>query len=200
MIGYLYALISTFAFSLNQVYNKKLSENLKPLSAVLLRNLFLIICLFVVTVFFGNFNHNFNLKIFSIIIFTGICSYVAILYLFKSFKYLSIAESISIANLFPFVFAILSILFLKNSINLIEFIIMIIIFFGIVLIVNKKLTFTFKKQLIYPAITMVGWGIYMFGVNYLLIEKNSVLNILVSLELVVLASNLIYIKFKKIKI
>jgi drug/metabolite transporter (DMT)-like permease len=209
MFGIILSLISAIGYSLNQIFNKKLILNrLNNYEALFISNIFLLFFNFLIMVSFSrkiifseitkiitsNFIYYYMLN--------GLIGFFALFFLFKSFKRLKVGESLTIANIYPFVTLFLTFFFFGEKITLFQLIIMLIIFVSIFFLIIDDSKFKLSIYDFYPLLTAIGWGTYGFLIYYYL--KNN-LDLYISLFLIQLFMFLfslvffLYYKSKNIK-
>lgn len=197
MLGFLFALISAIGYSLNQIFNKKLLlNNLSSIETLLLSNFFILFFSFFLFLFYGVFDLvNYSFFDLILLIISGFFGFFGIVYLIKSFSILSVGEALSMANIYPFFVLFFSFFFMGIYINLINLLLMITVFFGIMILIKGKKSFKVSLKLFYPLITAFSWGLYGF-VIYLLLNKHfNLYSIIFYLEFLILIFTLIYYLF-----
>ncbi len=200
MIGFIYALISSIGYSLNQIYNKKLLiKGLSNLESILISNFFLTINIFTLLILFGKIEiYKYSNLDFVLLIIGSILATIGLLFLFKSFKTLLISESLAIANIYPFITLILSAIFLNERITLFQFLLMILIFIGIITLIREKKGFKLSKYYFFPLITGIAWGYIGFLIFYLSQKNINLYSIIFLLEFgILIASLMAYRLFEK---
>ncbi|HID79324.1 MAG TPA: DMT family transporter [Aquifex aeolicus] len=155
--AYLSALASSVFYSLNQIFNKRVTLALGTLPALVIVYAFLTLFDFLFCYLFGSFYIK-DIGVLLEIVFVSLIGAVAILTLFESFRYLPIGISITLANLSP-VFLTLFVFLTTGKFPPLEKLLLIaLILFSVFLI-----TFEGKggKRLAYllPLVTAVGWAI-----------------------------------------
>lgn len=193
-IGFILAIISAIGYSLNQIFNKKLTQNsLSNLQALLIGNFFLGIFAMIIAIFFADLNNITLDKINIFLILTaGISGAIGPWMLLKSFKKLNIGEALAIANIFPFLNLGLLILFFNKTINLLQFSTMILVFIGIYILIKNKSKIKLNKYLMYPHITALVWGYYGFAIYSLILRGNDPYIVIGILEFFMFISTLFF--------
>lgn len=195
MIGIYFAILAAIFYSLNQIFNKKVTLNIEPKNGVLIVSFFLSIFSGIIAIFLGDFNHKISFYILSIILIGGILGTIGIIYLFKSFEKLKIAQTLCISNLYPFLILIYSLLIFKIIPNKMQIITMGIVFLGIYLVTKNNEKIKINKFIIYPIITAIGWSIYIFSI-FLLVKEIPIYNAIFYLESMIFFITAAYLLIK----
>ncbi len=191
----IYALIATVGYSSNHIVNKFILEKLNTWNTVFITSFFVSLIIFVFSILYWVdwVMPSFYEWIF--LIFSSVIGFIALWGLFKSFENISIGESISIANAFPFVMLILMFVFYQELINIFQFFAMLIVFVWIVLIAIQDQNFRFSKKTLYAFITLVGWWIYNFSMDFFVRQWFEILQIAFMFEFGIFISSLLYVVF-----
>lgn len=161
MIGFLFAIFSAMSFSLNNIFSKDNINKIGVWNTLLVTYFFVSLISFIFVLIWGNFNHALNYKIILLIIFGGINGMIGIWALFSSFEKISVAESLAIANFFPFISLIFFYFFMEKSVRIIDIFIMCFVFIGVLLTLKKE-KFAFNKFLLFSVITAFSWALYYY--------------------------------------
>jgi len=218
MLGFFYAILSAISFSTNNIFLKKTSKKINTISALLLIYFFITILSFITSIFFGDFSHEFNLKLFGFIFLIGFFGAIGIFTLLRSFEKLSIAKSLAVANFNPFITLFLVFIFFGQKVSIFSIFTMLIVFVGILLTLNSKLKFKLSrnsskkiskpfmnkfinnKNILFPIITSISWGSYYFILDNLNKLNINSFNIVFYTEISIFLNLLIYVLLnKKIK-
>ena len=156
-LAYLSALASAFFYSLNQIFNKRVTLALGTLPALVSVYAFLTLFDFIFCYLFGDFYVR-DIRVLLEIVLVSLIGSVAILTLFESFKYLPIGVAITLANLSP-VFLTLFVFLTTGKIPPLKKLALI----GLILFSVFLITFEGKggKRWAYllPLVTAVGWAL-----------------------------------------
>lgn len=198
-LGVILALIAAFSFSISNIFAKKLTLKTSSYNSVFFTSFFISLFSFIFFLFEDK-NYFFNLEIIIIILIGGLCSFFGNYYLFKSLKKLDLGRTLIIANSYPFLILLLSVIILKEEFNILVLVPMILIFSGIIFlfeIKNMKASFNLIKL---PLIVSINWGVFYFMITYLSKQGFSAFTIVFFLQLVLFISSFLYgFKFKKIE-
>ena len=192
----LFAIISSFGYSFNHIINKFILEKIDTWKSVFFTSFFVSLILFFFTFFGSDFDFSLNLDDWIVLVLGSIVWFVALWSLFKSFEFISIWESISIANIFPFVIVLFLFVSYQELIGLYELFWMIVVFLGIFLLVKQNWSFKFSLDTKFAFITAIGWGFYNFAIDYFVRGGFDFLQIAFMLELWVFLSSAFYLIFR----
>ncbi len=192
----LFAILSSFGYSFNHIINKFILEKIDAWKAVFFTSFFVSLVLFFFTLFSWEFNFSLNLYDFLVLVLGSIVGFFALWTLFKSFEFISVWESISIANTFPFIIVLFLFISYQELISLYELLWMIVVFLGIVLLVKQNWSFKFSLDTKFAFITAIGWGFYNFAIDYFVRGGFDFLQIAFMLEVWVFLSSAFYLIFR----
>jgi len=203
MIELFIAILSPIAYSFNNIFVKKLSKKINSQTSLILVYSNLSLILGIIAFFLGDFSHKFNLELIFYILIIGFFGALGIWALFESFKKLPISKTLAIANLYPFITLIILYLLGIENFTIEKVILLIIISFGISLVLNfdfkNKKNIKFNKNLIYPIITMVCWGIFFSILNKFVVLNINPINTIFYSEFSIFLFILIYFSIFKSK-
>jgi len=158
-VHYLLALFSAFFYSLNQIYNKRLTLILGSLPSLVVVYLFLTLFDGLLCLLFGEFALP-NLRVVVELLFLSLVGALSIFFLFESFKRLPVGVAITLANFSP-IFLTLLVFLTKGTVpkpaKLVLIVLLILtlpLFFEDT---NRKVD---RKYIFYPLITAFGWGLF----------------------------------------
>jgi drug/metabolite transporter (DMT)-like permease len=163
-IGIIYALIAMVSWSISDLTIKPLAKKFGTLNATIYKFLPHLVFLFIYFLIKGFFIPTDPLVWFLLLIF-GIFGAIALLAFVKSIETGLISINLAIAHASVIVTAILSAIFFGEILNFYQYLIIILILFGITLLSfdqKSLLKFNFKKfnaGAKYAFITVLGWGI-----------------------------------------
>jgi drug/metabolite transporter (DMT)-like permease len=130
-LGFILALCTAVCFGIYPIIQKRLTasySSLQVLSSMKIVEVVVYVLVVIVTSTF--ILPKTFLDLFLILIF-GVFETAGLLFLLKSYKFISVGETFAVANTYPFFLLILSFLVLHETISILHIIGMIIIFFGI---------------------------------------------------------------------
>ncbi len=160
VFSYLLALLSAVFYSLNQIYNKRLTLLLGSLPALWVVYLFLVLFDFVFCLLFGNFSVPLYPPLAEIF-FLSLVGALSIFFLFESFKRMPLGISITLANFSPIFLTLL--MFLSEGVLpsfgklflIVALVGSVFLFFG-----DGRGDVISKRFLFYPLMTAFGWGLF----------------------------------------
>lgn len=193
MIGFIYAIIATIGYSVNNTINKKLVQNTNSWNALLLSSFFLSIFSALLVLVFSSFKQILSFEIFIYTFFGGLLGMLALIFLFDSFKHFNFGETMTIANLFPFFTLFFIFIFYGVKLSFSYFLVMFIVFLGIALIFRKSGEFKFNKFIYLPLLTAICWGFYHFSIKALINLNVEIFNIVFYLETSIFLFTLVYV-------
>lgn len=161
MIGFVLALFSAMSFSLNNIFSKDNINKIGVWNTLLVTYFFVSVISFISALIWGNFHHTINYKIILLIVFGGINGMIGIWALFSSFEKISVAESLAIANFFPFISLLFFYFFMEKPVRIIDIFIMCFVFIGVLLTLKRE-KFAFNKFLLFSVITAFSWALYYY--------------------------------------
>lgn len=171
ILGIVYALLSAFFYAVNNLFNKKLSEELNEYEALVYAAFFLLFFAGGLNFVLGSFIFNLSVESLIFLVSASIIGFVALLFLFKSFEHLPVGIILTLANIFP-LFTLLFATFYHNlSFSFWLLIPLLIIFLGTWNIHYSRKEHANKAFIYMPLITAFGWGYYSFS-SYSLLELN----------------------------
>lgn len=192
MLGLLFAFLGTIGYSCNNIINKKLVGDISEWNALLISSFFLTFFSAIMVFFLSSFKQSFTLDIVLYSLLGGLIGMIALLSLFKSFFYLNLGETMTIANIFPFFTLLFVYIFHGDSVSLFSFLFMLVVFLGIYLIFLKEGKFIINRYVAFPFLTALGWGFYHFSIDNLLRLGVDVYNIVFYLESLIFIFTLFY--------
>jgi len=196
MLGITFALLSTIGYSINQIFNKKLTYHVDTWNVMVLTGAIITLTLGIGTYFFGDFSHDISLGVILFTLIAGFAGFIALYALLKSFSKLNIGEALAIGNAYPFLILIMAWLTMGETLNFLELMGMLSIFLGILLVIKEKGKFEWTKYIYLPFITLLGWAVYNFAIGYLVNQGISMFNVAFYLEFLVFFFSLLYLIIK----
>lgn len=196
MIGFFLALFSAMSFSLNNIFSKDNINKIGVWNTLLVTYFFVSFISFIFALIWGNFHHELNYKIILLIIFGGINGMIGIWALFSSFEKISVAESLAIANFFPFISLIFFYFFMEKPVRIVDIFIMCFVFIGVLLTLKRE-KFAFNKFLLFSVITAFSWALYYYILAILNDYGISAMNNTFYIETGIFISIVIYMHFIK---
>lgn len=191
----IYAIISAFWYSINHIINKFILNYLNTWNTVFFTSFFVAFLLFLFFLFSWEQFSSLGLEEFLIWVIASITWFVALWSLFRSFEFISIWESIAIANIFPFLIVLFVFLSYQEGVWLFHLIWMSLVFFWIFLISKQDWSFKISLDTKYAFITAIGWAFYNFAIDYFVRSWFSILQVSLMFEVWVFLSSLLYILF-----
>lgn len=162
------ALLSMAGYGIGPLLAKKLTERVPPLHGVFLTNLAVVATAFVAAMTERPFKAP-NLTAWGILAFGGMTGALAILFFFKGIESGQVAVVAPVANSFPIVTWVLSLVFLTQPFSVPSFLCTLVVVAGVVtLVYQRQAGFQLNRAALFGTITAIGWGAHAFFIYLLL--------------------------------
>jgi len=158
-VHYFLALLSAFFYSLNQIYNKRLTLLLGSLPSLVVVYIFLTLFDGIFCFLFGSFSIP-NLKVVLELLFLSLVGTISIFFLFESFKKLPVGVAITLANFSPIFLTVLVFLSKGTFPKPTKVVLIVLLILTLPLFFEREDRKAEKRYVFYPLITAFGWGVF----------------------------------------
>lgn len=168
MNWFYFGLLSMVGYGVGPLLAKKLTERVTPLQGVFLTNLAVVATCAVAAAAEGSLRTPVPFA-WGILILGGLTGAVAILSFFKGIEAGQIAVVAPVANSFPIVTWVLSLLFLRLPFSALSFLGTLGVVAGVIILAYQpQSTFRWNRSAVHGVVTAIGWGSHAFFIYLLL--------------------------------